>query len=236
MNWSQYATVYDLMADSNPAYQQLLEDFCSYMTGLSIPPDGIILDLGAGTGQFSLLAAKHYPHCKIIHVDQDARMITRAKEKALALSLTNIKFVCGDLCSPQQENGSVQLILSIHSLYACGNHSQALEQAYLSLAPGGNAYFIDPGRCIDIGDWSTYLFKHLLKTRGLYHTVVTFIRGLPVARANRTILRLQKEGVYWTHTTDQFGSALNEAGFRVNQLDTCYKGYSDRAICKKPDS
>ena len=236
MNWSQYAIVYDLMADSNPAYQQLLKDFCSYMTGLSIPPDGIILDLGAGTGQFSLLAAQNYPNCKIIHVDQDTKMIARAKEKAHALGVTNIEFVCGDVCSPQLEKGTVQLLLSIHCLYACGSHSQALEQAHLILAPGGNAYFIDPGRYLDIRDWSGYLFKHLVRSRGLFSAVATFIRGLPVARANRAILRLQKEGVYWTHTTDQFGNALKEAGFKICQLDTCYRGYSDRAICKKTDS
>ena len=233
MNWTQYAKVYDLMADRNPAYQQLLKDYCAYMADLCIPIDGIILDLGAGTGQFSLLAAQYYPHCKIIHMDQDAEMIARAKEKAEALNLTNIEFICGDICSPQLQNGTVQLLLSIHCLYACGHHNQALAQAFLKIAPDGNAYFIDPGRCIDIRDWSIYIFKHLLKSRGLIYTVTTFIRGLPVARSNRTILKLQKEGTYWTHTSEQFGNALNQAGFTVNKLDTCYRGYSDRAICKK---
>ena len=233
MNWSRYATVYDLMADSNPAYRQLLDDFCSYLVGLSIPRGGIILDLGAGTGQFSLLAARHYPQCKVIHVDQDAGMIDRAKEKALASGLRNIEFVCGNVCSPRWEKDTVQLLLSVHCLYACGGHTQVMERAYSALAPGGAAYLVDLGRCLDVGDWSKYLFKHLCSTRGVCYAAGTFMRGIPVARANRDISRLQRQGAYWTHTTDQFRQALGAAGFTVNKLDTCYRGYSDRAICQK---
>jgi SAM-dependent methyltransferase len=233
MNWSQYARVYDLMAESNPAYQQMVDDFCSALKVWKIPRDGLILDLGAGTGNFSLAVARHYPQCRIIHLDQDASMIARAREKANLLGLVNVDFVEGDIGSDAWGHRPVQLLLSVHCLYACGCHVRALERACSMLAPAGIAYLIDVGRCMDVHDWSKYLFKHLCRAEGFFRAVSTFARGIPVARANRAIWRRQKAGAYWTHTTAEFAEQLNASGFTILKLDTCYRGYSDRAICKR---
>ena len=54
VSWSAYAAAYDLMAEHNPAYQSLVSDFQDVIQGWSMEPDSIILDVGAGTGNFSI--------------------------------------------------------------------------------------------------------------------------------------------------------------------------------------
>lgn len=75
----------DFEADS----RSIEEDFlCSH-----IPTDGAVLDIGCGTGNWSLKAAKYAK--RVVGIDYDKSKILRAQERAKGIS--NIQFINGDV-------------------------------------------------------------------------------------------------------------------------------------------
>jgi len=73
-----------------------------------------ILDVGAGTGRFSIPLAQE-GH-EIIHLDISKNMIEIAKEVANLRNLKNIEFIQQDLCKGlQYENNSFDLVLCLDS-------------------------------------------------------------------------------------------------------------------------
>ena len=76
----------------------------------------------------------------------------------------------------------------------------------------------------------------LLSTFGLMgKNTLTYIKALPKAikmiRQAQIGSETQQSGNWWVHTTEEFGATLNEAGFRVEGLEACYRSYADRAFC-----
>src|ERR1700689_3195308 len=69
IDWTAYAQVYDLMAENNPAYQEILLRCLETIAHWNLPPGSRIIDLGAGTGNFSVRIAQALPQCRILHVD-----------------------------------------------------------------------------------------------------------------------------------------------------------------------
>ena len=49
VNWSEYSKTYDLLLEFNPAYQEIVEDFDSFLSTISPPKTA--LDIGSGTGK-----------------------------------------------------------------------------------------------------------------------------------------------------------------------------------------
>lgn len=90
VDWRSYAAVYDLMAEINPAYQELVDAYRRFATQLWLHPDDLLLELGAGTGNFSLVAADEWPKCRVLHVDANEGMNDQARRKREALGLTNV--------------------------------------------------------------------------------------------------------------------------------------------------
>jgi SAM-dependent methyltransferase len=75
----------------------------------TIPRGAIVLDLGCGSGQWSLLAAKHA--ARVIAIDIDIAAISRARSNA---SATNVEFIVGDIARiPGEDYFDVALLKHI---------------------------------------------------------------------------------------------------------------------------
>ena len=81
VDWSAYARAYDLLASVNPAYQALVERFADFLSAVELPPRGAVLDLGAGTGSYSILAARRLSDRSVEHLDSDPQMNDIARRK-----------------------------------------------------------------------------------------------------------------------------------------------------------
>ena len=80
-DWNSYARCYDLLCQINPAYHVLLRDFSKFLQTLAIDEPLQILDIGAGTGNFLLEAARALDHnVKLTHLDADQVMNELARE------------------------------------------------------------------------------------------------------------------------------------------------------------
>ncbi|WP_040650293.1 class I SAM-dependent methyltransferase [Roseovarius sp. 217] len=227
VDWSTYATAYDLLSEHNPEYQALLRDFEAFLATIETPK--VIYDIGGGTGNYTEIAARACPGSEIHFVEPDAGMIGLARAKLAAHGNTNYETLAlEDIDAPS----TADLVICVHALYAMPAPEQRLADMRRLLRPGGLLYLIDLGRHMNVADWRSYLFSHLRKEHGLARTLRVFWQGREIAKQNTAIFKAQKTGVYWTHTEAEIASAATAADFEILRQDTVYRGYSDLLVCR----
>lgn len=236
VDWRSYAAVYDDMAAINPAYAEQVARYRAFLATCELRAGALLVDLGAGTGNFSLEAAALWPGCRVRHVDADEGMNARAAAKRDERGLVNLEIVAADADAYDMQDGTADLVTAVHALYAFRDPEDVVRRIARWLRPGGTVYACDPGRVIDVRDWARYLFRASLLERGPWHTVRVFYRAREVARQNRRIARAQTGGTYWLHDLASFRATFESAGLVVQDTWLAYRGISDGLVAIKPRS
>lgn len=234
VDWASYAAVYDLMLDHNPAYHAIVERYRRFVGGLDLAPGSRLVDLGAGTGNFSLAAARLHPQATVVHVDADAAMNARARVKLAAQGLHNVEVRTGDVGALDVPAASVAVVTAVHSLYAMPDPTDLIRRSFTWLAPGGWMFACDPGAPFDVGDWTRYVFRSAWRAHGPAYAVRTFWRARVAVRENRRIARALDQGRYWRHDAAAFRAAFEGAGFAVVAEERAFRDASDLIIVRKP--
>lgn len=227
VDWSTYATAYDLLSEHNPEYQALLHDFEAFLATIETPR--LIYDIGGGTGNYTEIAARAFPGSEIRFVEPDAGMIGLARAKLAAHGNINYDTLA---IEDIDALGTADLVICVHALYAMPAQEQRLGDLRRLLRPGGWLYLVDLGRYMDVADWRSYLFSNLKKEHGLTGALRVLWQGREIAKQNKTILKAQKNGVYWTHTEAEMALAATTAGFEILRQQSVYRGYSDLLVCR----
>ena len=222
------------MADNNAPYQEIVSLVTESIHALHLPMGFEAADLGAGTGNFSIPLAAAHPTAKVVHLDADAVMIQRAREKAAQRSVTNLNFRNECVAPSSFGTSSLDLCVTVHALYAMPDPAGLLRAVNDWLRPGGFLVAVNVGRHFDMADWARFMFRDARRKLGLFGAARLFLRGREVTRQNRIIVEKQARGDYWTHSHDEFVSTLRTAGFEIQSARQCYRGYSDFAVCRKP--
>lgn len=97
-------------------------------------PGETVLDLGCGTGTFSLPLARL--GCKVTGIDPSAGMLARAREKAEAAGLA-VTFIEGDAQRLPFADNSFDLVVTVTALEFMRRPRAALAEALRVLKPGG---------------------------------------------------------------------------------------------------
>jgi len=159
-----------------------------------------------------------------------------ASSKFAAYGLSRVSVVTSSVFDSSFPDQSFDLILSVNALYAMTPQGEVLRMVRKWLKPGGKFLVIDFGRRTKVFDWGRYILGNMLKEKGIFESVRFLWNGLENLKQNRRGSKGQSEGIYWLHSTEEFGQALSEAGFLVEDLRTCYRGYCDLAVCiAKPE-
>lgn len=226
-DWSSYSAAYDLLAEHNPAYQDLLKGFESFLASIDAPQS--ICDLGGGTGNFAEIAARLCPGSTIHFVEPDAGMNRMAQAK-----LADHADVIYHTSTFEQVKAPepVDLVVCVHALYTMPDPLDRLKEMRRLLKPGGILYLVDLGRHLNLADWRSYLFTHLKGKHGLVGALRIFWQAREIARQNANILAAQQNGEYWVHSPEDFVAAVADAGFDIIRQDTVYRGYSDLVVCR----
>jgi len=232
MNWDAYAEHYDQMCEMNPAYQENIELLLQRLPRWNLPKQSVVCDIGAGTGNYICAIAKHFEAGEIFHIDFDARMNEFARAKYLTNGISNVSIVQNHVLNYEMPSSSVDLVICINSIYAVYPQTAVLEKARRWLKPGGVFFAIDFGRKQRTLDWALYLFRESMRSKQVGKYAKGFIEGREVMTQNRQTTAGQKTGRYWLHSTEAFGSSLETAGFRIEELFPCYRGYADLAVCR----
>ena len=122
------------------------------------PAPARVADLGCGTGTLSvLLAAEGY---RVDGLDLSPAMVALAEEKAAAHPDLHVRFRVGDATDPDLLQGSYDVVLSRHVLWALPDPAAGLRRWTRLLAPGGQLLLVE-------GSWSTGAGLTAEQTRSL---------------------------------------------------------------------
>ena len=234
VDWHSYAEVYDLMADNNPAYQDLVTQYKQAIAGWRLEPRSKLADLGAGTGNFSIELAQAFPACRVTHLDASTEMNRVAERKANARCVKNLRFVAMDIDAAPFEASSLSAITTVHALYAFPDPKDVIVRMFEWLQPGGYLFACDAGRMGKVSNWVVYLLREFYRRQGLRRTLQFYYRARVVTRQNRLIAKAQRDGLYWTHTHAEFRAAIESAGFEIDAAHEAYRGVSDLVVACKP--
>lgn len=227
VDWSEYAETYDLLLEYNPFYQALHAEVLGHTAPWSLPPGARILDLGAGTGNYSLALAARFPEAHVVHVDRDATMNARAEQKRAEQGLDNVEIRTAQVEDLAFPDGHFAAAVCVHAFYTFPSPPEVMARLHRWLAPGAPAVFVDAGRVVKVLDWQIAVGSAMVRTHGLKKTIEVMRRGKEVSRQNRKISELQRDGTYWTHAHQEFVDAVSGAGFAVQAAGTTFRGISD---------
>lgn len=236
MDWDAYAVHYDHMCLLNPAYEENLRRLIERLDRWKIGAEAKICDLGAGTGNFISRMADVLPDAVFWHVDSDTRMTELAVRKYEMKGLEKVNVIRDNVHQVNFDPESFDLIVCVNALYAFSSQPNVLIKMRTWLKDNGRLFIIDMGRRQNTLDWTFYMFFQSLRSRRIRQYFRTLIEGRELLKQNRRTAKGQASGRYWLHSTEDFGLALDQAGFRVEELSTCYRGYADFAVCVKHSS
>lgn len=233
MDWDAYAEYYDELCDLNPAYQENIEILLDRLKQWHLPEESHICDMGAGTGNYIVELNRHLPNAKYWHIDFDVRMNDLAKRKYESNEFSNVSIIQEEAHNVSFPSESFDLIICINALYTFTPQEQVLKNMRNWLKPDGRLFVIDFGRQQSTLDWTIYIFRESLKAHRVGKYARTLLEGREILKQNRKATKGQQSGRYWLHTTEEFGDALRDAGFKIHELESCYREYADLAICSK---
>ena len=230
VDWTTYATQYDMLMSYNPFYQDLHEEVWGFTDQWEIGKGDVIADFGAGTGNYSCALAKKFPEAKIWHFDRDAGMNEVATSKKTKSNLANLEIIEQDSLSLDLAESSLKACISVHALYPLSNPQGLLAKIYDWLAPNGYAIFVDPQQKINVLDWQIAVATRLLSQYGFRKTLKIIREASVVSKQNREIRKLQANGTYWTHKHEEFCQSISEVGFTIVDSGLTFRKKSEWVI------
>ncbi len=99
---------------------------------ISVPPDGVIADIGAGTGYYSFRLSAKVPRGKVYAVEVQDEMIGYLRDKKKALKDTLVEIVKSSSLSPNLPENSIDLAIMVdvyHELEYPKEMLQAIRKA-----------------------------------------------------------------------------------------------------------
>jgi tRNA (cmo5U34)-methyltransferase len=132
-----------------PRYDELLERLVFYL-----PPLGAgrrrVLELGCGTGNYSLLLAEHgrrrWPDLKLTLVDAASQMLEGTRARLAEVGRRDDAFVCARFEELDFEPGSFDLVTSCISVHHVADKRALFTRLARLLAPGGELLIGDQMR------------------------------------------------------------------------------------------
>ena len=129
--WDRVAWLYDLVERSNRA----VNTAAAARTAQLVPAGARVLDCAAGTGEFSLAAAKRAG--TVLCTDQSQAMLKQARKKAARRKVTNIRFAQRDVTALSDRDGSFDAVIAANVLHLLPQPERAVRELWRVTAPGG---------------------------------------------------------------------------------------------------
>ncbi len=129
--WDRAAGLYDLFEWSN----RKVNDAARTRAGELIPAGARVLDCAAGTGEFSLAAAKRAG--SVLCTDQSEAMLARARKKVQKRGLSNVSFARRDITALPDPDGSFDAVIAANVLHLLPDPEPAVRELWRVVAPGG---------------------------------------------------------------------------------------------------
>jgi putative AdoMet-dependent methyltransferase len=208
--------VYDNRHQKFRDYQKGAE---AIIEAVKIGPEHTVIDMGVGTGAFSLYAA---PHCKTIYaVDVSPVMLEFTRQKAEKAGLTNIVFCQGGFLTYEHQAPAVDAIVSVAVLHHLPDFWKlvGLRRIIQMMKPGGRLYLFDVVFPVEMREYETEFEKWV--------SSMTEAVGLEFAAEIETHIRDEYSTYDWV--MEEF---LARAGFRIDNAEYV-DGFGATYLCTK---
>ena len=129
--WDKIAGLYDLAEFTNARVNAAARK----RVGELVPAGARVLDCAAGTGEFSLAAARRAG--SVLCTDQSLPMLDKARKKAEKRGLANITFAQRDITALPDPDGSFGVVIAGNVLHLLDAPEIAVRELWRVTAPGG---------------------------------------------------------------------------------------------------
>jgi ubiquinone/menaquinone biosynthesis C-methylase UbiE len=113
------------------------------LKNLPIEPDSTIVDLGAGTGYFSLPMAKRAPDGRVLAVDIQPEMLAIIESRSDEANVDNIERVLATETDPNLPESEVDLVLIVDAYHEFSHPREVMQAIARSLRKDGRVYLIE---------------------------------------------------------------------------------------------
>jgi SAM-dependent methyltransferase len=190
--WDAYFHAYDTLVFYNGPYRELLGLAHAYL-----PLAGEIVDLGAGTGNFSVALSEGAPLRTFVLVDQSPQGLAVAaakfqrKEGATGLAIPRHRTVLRSLLddAPFPAGSGAVLNNVLYSVSAVSDKARILRRVHDALLPGGKLFLNDPTPVVadPVYVWDTVL--HLVTNAVLHDSPMTEFDLVVLMAANKRMTK-----------------------------------------------
>jgi SAM-dependent methyltransferase len=237
--WDAYFHAYDTLVFYNGPYRELLGLAHAYL-----PLAGDIVDLGAGTGNFSIALAEGAPLRNFVLVDQSPQGLEVAAAKFrrkagahAAMDVHRHRTVLRSLLDPAPFPSGSGAVLNnvLYSVSSVADKERILRRVCDCLTPGGKLFLNDPTPVIADGVyvWDTVL--HLVTSAVLHESPMTEFDLVVLMAANKRMTKAEgKEDHSVFLNPADLEHLCTQAGFQVDGTRVTYADTSRAYFLRKP--
>lgn len=113
------------------------------LENLPIRADSTIVDLGAGTGYFSLPMAERAEQGRVLAVDIQPEMLAIVEARSGDAGFDNIEPILATETDPNLPNGVVDLVLIVDAYHEFSHPREVMTAIAQSLQPDGRVYLVE---------------------------------------------------------------------------------------------
>jgi SAM-dependent methyltransferase len=110
---------------------------------LPIEPDDVVVDLGAGTGYFSLPIAERLPRGRVLAVDLQPEMLRKIRAAAALRGTGNVETIQATETDPRIPEGIADWALIVDAYHEFSHPREVTEGLRQGLRPGGRLYLLE---------------------------------------------------------------------------------------------
>lgn len=113
------------------------------LKNLSVEPNDVVADIGAGSGYFSFRLAALVPRGSVLAVDVQPEMISILNDSASAKGIQNVQPVLGKIDDPKIAAGAVDLALLVDAYHEFSHPFEMMTNIHRALKKGGRVALVE---------------------------------------------------------------------------------------------
>jgi ubiquinone/menaquinone biosynthesis C-methylase UbiE len=110
---------------------------------LTLEPDSVVADIGAGSGYFTFRIAPRVPQGKVLAVDVQPEMLDAIERRRDEAEASNVETVQGSTTDPGLPDGQVDAALIVDAYHEFTHPREMMEELFRDLRPGGTLYLVE---------------------------------------------------------------------------------------------